>query len=38
MLVDMLFDKVTFCIVSLPPLPDWLDGPWSTVRQKREYQ
>jgi hypothetical protein len=37
-LIDVLFDKITPCRVFLPPLPDWLDGPWSTVRQERELQ
>jgi hypothetical protein len=37
-LIEILFDKVSPCRVSLPPLPEWLDVPWSTVRLERVYQ
>jgi hypothetical protein len=37
-LIDLLLDKVSTYRVSLTPLPDRIDGPWSSVRQERDYQ
>jgi hypothetical protein len=37
--IDMLMlDKITICREPVPPLPVWLDGPWSTVRENRAWQ
>jgi hypothetical protein len=37
--IDMLIiDKIIICRAPLPPLPEWLGGPWSTVRQDRVWQ
>jgi hypothetical protein len=33
----LMNDKVTIRRAPLPPLPEWLDGPWASIRQERVW-
>jgi hypothetical protein len=43
-MIDLMYGKTSICNKAnvnpgvLLPIPTWLDGPWFTVRQEREWQ